>query len=116
MDVLLLFEEDDISVLDTSESDSSEDSEVEGILAHCIKIDRQSIHNYFEETVLLRYSDEEFIRHYRINKQVFAELVERYENTEEYQRLLKYHVNTAVNADKTIAVFLWFAGHEACSF
>lgn len=46
----------------------------------------------------------------------FPKLVQKYEQSDGYQKLLKYNPATVIKADKTLAVFLWFSRHEGCSF
>lgn len=111
---LILFEDDNFSEFSDTDDDS-DDSDIEENLWKCITFPRVSIQNYFEGTVCL-YSDDEFIRHFRINRQLFQQLAVEYGETEEYQNMFKYNSSTVITPEKTIAVFLWFSGHEACSF
>ncbi|CAG9768421.1 unnamed protein product [Ceutorhynchus assimilis] len=61
-------------------------------------------------------SDDSFIeRHFRINRGLFSELAEKYGNSQEYASLDHYN-RIDYKLQKQLAVFLWFAGHEACSY
>lgn len=107
----------DTSEPNSTDSDSSDyvDDEILQISSQLITVKRLSIADYFEHTVR-NYSDEEFVRHYRINRELFYKLVEKYEQSESYRKLLKHNPRTVTTADKTLAVFLWFCGHKACSY
>lgn len=59
------------------------------------------------------YSDIEFRRHFRIRRTLYDNLCEKFELSEAYQNL---RADKRCSAKKHLAVFLWFAGHEACSF
>lgn len=113
MELAFVLENDFIELESTD--DSGSDSEIEDILFNCVTFLRLSIQYYFEETVQL-YSEEEFIRHYRINRNLFLHLANKYNKSDEYQKFLKYNSNTVIKADKTIGMFLQFAEHKACSF
>lgn len=93
-------------------SSSSEDSFIEFILNSQDRNKRNCIREYFE-TVVPSYTDAEFKRHFRINRDLFNELAEKYGTSEEHVSLV--HYNT-IHYKKQLAVFLWFAGHEACSY
>lgn len=103
--------------ISSSDSDTSNSSKDEDILllevASILHEDtRNSIQNYLE--VVEKYRDEEFIRHFRINRLLFTEIVSKYRNSEQYKRLM---INKKVKSpDFHLLVFLWFAGHQGCSF
>lgn len=100
----------------SSEDDSEEDDgELLQILRNCDKIPRVSITGYFEQ-VVHAYSPEEFTRHFRITRELFNRLWNDYEKSAPYQKMLKQNPSRVLRADKTLAVFLWFAAHEACAF
>lgn len=101
-----------------SSSSSEDESEIQHFLITCRreKVPRNSMENYFETTVLQKYSQEEFIRHFRIQAILFSKLSTEYEQTEAYQKMIKQNPSRVLRPDKTLAIFLWFAGHEACSY
>lgn len=107
-------EADNDLFLDDSSSGSDED-EIDEILLHYTKIPRISVQGYFEE-VVPAYSDEEFIRHFRISRGLFVHLSNKYENTDEFQKMFRQNPARTVLPNKTLAVFLWFAAHESCSY
>lgn len=73
---------------------------------------RNSIQNYINETVPM-YTEAEFKTHFRISKDLFQALSNRFQESEIYQNL---RPDKSLPATTYMAVFLWFAGHEACSF
>lgn len=93
------------------DSDDETDNEVSLILQRFVTVPRISIrHNYFEE-VVPTYSDEEFIRFFRVSRDVFDDLAEKYGNSDLYENIASQHLVTS--ARKALAVFLWFCSHEA---
>lgn len=73
---------------------------------------RNCIKNYVEE-IVPTYTEVEFRRHFRISKSLFENLCEKFGNSGVYQNL---RADKRLTPHKNMAVFLWFAGHEACSF
>lgn len=63
--------------------------------------------------VVPAYTGEEFVKQFRISKELFATLTTRYEQCDSYKRLRD---DKRLSAAKSLAVFLWFAGNEASSF
>lgn len=104
-----------ISFQSTSDSDDEDEIIAQVCKAYFIKIPRTSIVNYFEE-VVLAYSQEEFVRHFRLRRTLFDRLWKEYENTTEYKKMAKQNPRRVLRPDKTLAVFLWFAAHEACAY
>ena len=68
--------------------------------------------NYMD--TVSRYNDEEFRGHFRINRHVANDLIDRF-NYSEY-----YHHQAGefgkIDGSKFVLVFLWFAGHQTASF
>lgn len=73
---------------------------------------RNSIKNYIDD-VVPTYTDIEFKQHFRISKVLFKNMSKRINDAEFYQKLRS---DKRLPATTYLAVFLWFAGHEACSF
>lgn len=71
------------------------------------------IRNYYEEIVPL-CSDNEFTQHFRLSRNTFKTLAKEYEKSQIFQEI-KFHSNV-VSPGKSLALFLWFAAHEASSF
>lgn len=74
---------------------------------------RVCIRDYLDD-VVDNYSEEEFRRHFRISVNLFNSLIEQFEESADYQNLRQNQCSISARAH--IATFLWFAGHEACSF
>lgn len=43
-------------------------------------------------------------------------LQKKKKKTEQYQKMLRRNPSSVLKADKTLAIFLWFAAHEACAY
>lgn len=71
-----LFGKDDDEV--ESEVILEDDDEMEFLMRYFITIPRNSIPNYFE-TVVSTYSDDEFIRHFRVSREIFKKISDEYE-------------------------------------
>ncbi|KAK9888187.1 hypothetical protein WA026_000456 [Henosepilachna vigintioctopunctata] len=100
---------------DDSDSSSSSDDEYL-LLGKCIiesrvtKYDRPIDHM----NDVKNYSDEDFIRSFRVNRKTAFKLIEGFKNSDIYERLIK-RANSrlwTITAEKTILLFLWFAGHQ----
>ncbi|KAI4462210.1 hypothetical protein MML48_5g00003283 [Holotrichia oblita] len=60
------------------------------------------------------YSDKEFLRHFRVNRDVVNEIVERFKNSKQFTyQSGNYGKLTPL---KFVLAFLWFAGHQTASF
>lgn len=68
--------------------------------------------NYFKE-IVPNYTDEKFVKDFRLKRELFEVLCKRFEEHRFYQELRK---DKRLPAAKYFLIFLWFAGHEACSF
>lgn len=76
------------------------------------KCRRNSIKEYLERTVA-SYSETEFRSHFRISRALFTNLSQRLWEWSDYQKL---RYDKRLSEEVHMLVFLWFAGHEACSF
>lgn len=95
-------------------NDSSEESddEIEVVVGALMNRElRNKIKDFVENTVS-HYSEREFLKHFRINRELFQYLCRRFKETSEYKSLTK----RAKSAEHELLLFLWYAGHEACSF
>lgn len=93
------------SDLDLLISSSSDDEVVEKQKRNCVK-------EYFE-SVVPTYTDAEFIRHFRISRSLFNKLSGEMEISDDFKKL---DASQLIEPGKHLAVFLWFAAHEACAF
>lgn len=73
---------------------------------------RVCIRNYIG-TVVGDYSEAEFRRHFRISRSLFNDLIEKYKGSSFNNSPLNIR---RISAEVHLAMFLWFAGHECCSF
>ncbi|KAG8238529.1 hypothetical protein J437_LFUL018201 [Ladona fulva] len=69
--------------------------------------------NYFEETVP-KFSDQQYMEHFRVSRRVSQELANKFEASEYYN--YQSCSSPKISALKFICIFLWFAGNEAVSF
>lgn len=74
-----------------------------------IKVPKMSIQKYFENVVPL-YTDEEFVKHFRISRSLFEELLSKYADSIAYKTMTKMNPNTVTLPDKTLVVFLGSPG------
>ncbi|KAJ8928447.1 hypothetical protein NQ314_019037 [Rhamnusium bicolor] len=97
----------ELSDVSSTESDASTEEQGYFLLEekHCIK-------DYFEKTVPT-YSEKEFKTHFRINKTLFEDLSNKFCKSNIFRKRRNYNL---VSPSKHLAVFLWFASHEACSY
>lgn len=63
--------------------------------------------------VISSYTDEEFKMHYRISRSLFKILSDKFSESQQYKHLRS---DKRLLSDEHLYVFLWFAGHEACSY
>ena len=103
----LLIELTEEDCLDTLE----DDVEIVKMMLN-LKNKRNSIQDYYEQTVQ-SYTDEEFKCSFRISRNVFECLEEKFKNCSIFTSL---DISKTTSAGKHLAVFLWMAGHEACSY
>lgn len=105
-----------IELIPSDSDDSSEESDDEVVANMLCKFGnlnkRNCITNYVEN-VIPSYTEEEFRRHFRICRSLFDTLCQNFLSSEIYKEL---RVDKRLTPQKHMAVFLWFAGHEACSF
>lgn len=94
--------------------DNDEDSyeyDIQLILPKRAKISQIRFCSYLED-VVLRWSDNEWIKHLRISKELLFHLAGEYEKTDSFKSLQ----SDVIAPVKTLVIFLWFAGHECASF
>lgn len=103
----------------SSESDDEEERFiVEKIMSDDILVflkennPRNCVQSFLELTVPT-YTEEEFRMHFRISTNLFENLSHRFSLSERYQNL---RADKRLSARTHLLVFLWFAGHEACSY
>lgn len=89
---------------------SSSDDDMEELL-ELIEIPKNNA--YFEE-VVQQFSDEQYVKHFRLTRQLTEELANRYANSEYYK--WQEGDSEKVTPLKYVTVFLWFAANEAASF
>ncbi|KAG5862249.1 hypothetical protein JTB14_025400 [Gonioctena quinquepunctata] len=89
---------------------SSSDEDMEGLL-ELIEVHKSNA--YFEE-VVPQFSDELYIEHLRLTREMTEELANQYANAEYYK--LQEGDSEKVTPLKFITVFLWFVANEATSF
>lgn len=65
------------------------------------------------EEVVPKYSEKEFVTHFRISSELYKSLVDKISLFEEY---LNLDPRKTCSAEIHFVLFLWFAGHEACSY
>lgn len=94
---------------DEFENSSSSD---EDLTFSLMKENRHCIVNYFE-SIIPTYTDHEFKTHFRIDRILFEDLCNQLQNSPIYTKLRGHNL---VSPAKHLAIFLWFAGHEACSY
>lgn len=100
-------------ILDEMSEDMLIDEEEEDWLLTVMdtRTSRNAVKNYWEVTVP-SYSEKEFREAFRVNRNVFNVLLERFVLHPIFTSL----DSRALSADKHIGIFLWFAAHEGCSF
>lgn len=69
--------------------------------------------NFFEETVP-QFSDQQFMGHFRISRDLATQLSDRYEASQYYN--YQKGDSEKIGPLKTILAFLWFASNEAATF
>lgn len=116
----MFFESDDESVIleETKLSPASSDGESNNFqLSLLEKIffreKRNSIKGYLQD-IVPKYSKQEFIRHFRVNKDIFKLISKRFEDCEIFKKLEKTH--RVKSAEFHVLLFLWYVGHERCGF
>lgn len=85
---------------------------IEGYKIFFERDSRNCIRRYFED-VMITYTDDEFKRHFRITKGVYEHLCKKFGESEIYN---SQRIDKRLSEKLYLAVFLWFAGHEACSY
>ncbi|XP_055844445.1 putative nuclease HARBI1 [Episyrphus balteatus] len=66
----------------------------------------------FVEKTIPQYSEKKFVKHFRIKRNLYKSLTKRYEKSLDYPNHIAQKL---CSAPKSMALFLWFAGHP-CSF
>ncbi|XP_019890568.1 uncharacterized protein LOC101892548 [Musca domestica] len=64
-------------------------------------------------SVINAYTDGEFLLHFRITRKLFNTLSRTFLESAQYKEL---RPDKRLSSDDHLAIFLWFAGHEGCSF
>lgn len=95
------------------DSNDDLDQEVNIILQRFVTVPRISVSNFFEE-VVPAYSDEEFFRFFRLSRDIFNDLAKKYMDSPLYENIASQDLVTS--AEKSVAIFLWFFGHECVSY
>ncbi|KAI4468069.1 hypothetical protein MML48_2g00013127 [Holotrichia oblita] len=85
------------------------------ILNVCKKREQTRIKNFVEE-VVSSYNEREFIMHFRLRKTMVNSLVDKFQSSDEYQKLNGHGGFQPLSAQRYILIFLWFVGHEAASY
>ncbi len=98
-----------------SSDESNSDEEIQSIFNKYIKVSWVSIRDYFK-IIVPGYSNKEFVRHFRITRNLFQRLSKDYEKSDAYRELLKFQPPRTLSAAKILTIFLWFASHEACAY
>lgn len=69
--------------------------------------------NYFEQ-IIPRYSNEEFMEHFRISREVIEGISEQFEHSQYYSyQSGKYGKLSAL---QQVHIYLWFVGHQTASY
>lgn len=92
--------------------DEPEENLIYGVLEFFMPKKRNCIKNYLQD-VVPTYSENEFKCHFRIAKSLFLHLSNKFEESDIFSSL---RVDKRLPGTTHLAVFLWFAGHEACSY
>ncbi|XP_071054143.1 putative nuclease HARBI1 [Onthophagus taurus] len=103
----------EIFLLSSSSSSSSSDEERISVCLNEILYSRTKNENYFE-TIVPQYTDQQYLEHFRISKHLSAKLSTEFEASHYYSKS-----DTGfdrIPAQKCIAIFCWYAGHEAAGF
>ncbi|XP_037928964.1 uncharacterized protein LOC119678724 [Teleopsis dalmanni] len=95
------------------DSDSDDDVELVYSILHKKKRKRVCIKNYIQD-VVYKYDDKEFKTHFRISRSLFNSLAIKFQNITDFIALRVSELN--ISSEAHVAVFLWFASHEACCF
>ncbi|XP_073848607.1 uncharacterized protein isoform X1 [Musca autumnalis] len=103
---------DDSSSEDEFVFEESEDEELLENLVLSVKGRRNSIINY-STSVITKYTEEEFKMHFRISRTMFNTLCSMFADSEYYKNL---RADKRMSSEDHLAIFLWFAGHEASCF
>lgn len=64
-------------------------------------------------SVINAYTEGEFLLHFRITRRLFNTLSRTFSESAQYKEL---RPDKRLSSDDHLAIFLWFAGHEGCSF
>lgn len=100
-------------LLDLIDQQSDSDELVLVDIVHAFEREkRNSIKNYLDE-VVPTYTEKEFRMHFRISRDLYLSLSSKFEKSVYYTNS---RPDIRIPAATYMAVFLWFAGHEACSF
>ncbi|XP_037952257.1 putative nuclease HARBI1 [Teleopsis dalmanni] len=108
-------ESDEENLLDSSTdlgSSSEEDEYLENLLCDSYSFRRHHAENITRDAIPT-YTNKEFQIHFRVNRNVYNFLIEKFKDSEDYKSL---RMDKVISADTHIALFLWFAGHRECSF
>lgn len=103
---------DDSDSDNESLSDTSEDSILDILTPILEKKERHCIKGYVKDTIPT-YTDDEFLTHFRVNRDLYQYLVDEFSKSSVYQAL---DTIKAYSGNHHMVLFLWFAGHEGCAF
>lgn len=93
--------------------DTCECTDIDGAIEFFSKSKRNCIKGY-DGDIVPKYSEREFIMHFRINKALFNSLSELFSRDSSYRRLQSN--GRLLIPELHILIFLWFSGHECASF
>lgn len=82
----------------------SDEEEIALYSTNLVKIPRISIIRYFEE-VVPAYADHEFVTHFRVTRIVYRQLIR-------YFKATWIEASFGICPRKSVAIFLWYAGHS----
>jgi hypothetical protein len=97
---------------ESSSEDSSDDDFF--MLEDFQPIANKKNENYCEDTVV-EYTDRQFMMHFRVSRDVHADLTERFQNSSHFPTQNRGG-NDRIIATNHLLIFLWFAGHKTASF
>ncbi|KAJ8937242.1 hypothetical protein NQ314_011997 [Rhamnusium bicolor] len=98
----------------SSESASSDKEQILQILLNEYEHEVPKNRNYVENTVAL-YSEQEFISHFRVSRNVYNDLVENFRNSDYFSEEGN-GPDSNIGAAHSVLIFLWFAAHQTASF
>lgn len=79
-----------------------------------LQLSRLIVSVKFFEDAVSSYTEKEFIVHFRIKRDLYQILSAEYEECEIFKEINKH--SNVISADKSLVLFLLFAGHEVAFF